>query len=350
VNALFPVNLATDIICDRYLEDEVFGEAMNRTALVLVGASHLRNLARFLETPELQIFDLTTPGWKISESNVTSKTAEIASLGDQISLENATIVLQLYDNSVFMVGGAGGTKSLPVRDDCGRYHINGELVVADKAGIKDLTSKLVPLIRALKGARKLFLALLSRYWLNPCCGDPDHLVNYRTEGFLPRLGAATGVLKDYIRDSLYTRHTSNFRVICPSKILGIGQRSSELPMDEARELAAEWGNDPVHPSGAAYEKIAAGILKDIGNADSRYTNPPRTANSLPKKPRLDLSLERDTWVRGCTATLPRRDTMRSMIKCPSVSSGSARGGNRRGRGGRGQHFRGGRFLRARRGN
>jgi hypothetical protein len=130
----------------------------------------------------------------------------------------------------------------------------------------------------------------------------------------------------------------------------MGQRSSELPMDEARELAAEWGNDPVHPSGIAYEKIAAGILKDIGNADSRYTNPPRTPNLLPKKPRLDLSLERDTWVSGCTAALPRRDTMRSMTKGPSVSFGSARGGNRRGRGGRGQHFRGGRFLKARRGN
>jgi hypothetical protein len=227
---------------------------MNHTALVLVSASHLRNLARFLETPEWQVYDLTTPGWKITESNVTSKTAEITWLGDQIALENATIILQLFDNSVFLVGGTGGTKSLPVRDECGRYHINGELVVADKAGVKDLTNKLVPLIHALKGARKLFLSPLSRYWLNLCCGDPDHLVNYRTEGFLPRLGTATGVLKDYIRDSLFTCHTSNFRVLCPSKILGIGQRTSELSMDDVRELAAEWGNDPVHPSRAAYRR------------------------------------------------------------------------------------------------
>jgi hypothetical protein len=29
---------------------------------------------------------------------VTSKTAEIVSLGDQIALENVTIILQLYDN------------------------------------------------------------------------------------------------------------------------------------------------------------------------------------------------------------------------------------------------------------
>jgi hypothetical protein len=121
-------------------------------------------------------------------------------------------------------------------------------------------------------------------------------------------------------------------------------------MDEARVLAAEWGNDPVHPSGAAYEKIAAGILKDIGNGDSRYTNPPRPANQLPKKPRLDLSLERDTWVRSCTAALPRRDTVRSTNKGPNVSAISSRGDNRRGRGVRGPQFRGGRFFRARRGH
>ncbi len=111
-------------------------------------------------------------------------------------------------------------------------------MVADKAGVKDLTNKLVPLILALSGAKKLFLSPMSRYWLNPCCGDPTHLVNYRVDGFLPRLGAATAVLKDFIRDSLYTRHTSNFRVLCPNKILGIGQLRSELPIEEARDLAA----------------------------------------------------------------------------------------------------------------
>jgi hypothetical protein len=337
VNALFPLNLATEFICDRFLEEEVFGETLNLTALVLVGASHLGNLARFLDTPEWQVYDLTTPGWKITESNVTAKTAEITSLGDQIALENATIILQLYDNSVFLVGGAGGTKSLPVRDDRGRYHINSELVVADKAGVKSLTNKLVPLIRALRGAKKLFLSPLSRYWLNPCCGDPAHLVNYRTEGFLPCLGSATGILKDYIRDSLFTRHTSNFRVLCPNKILGIGQRKSKLPIEDARDLAAEWGNDPVHPARVAYEKIATGILKDIGNGESRYTNPLGSATQQSKKPRLDLSLERDTWVRGCTAALQAHDTELSTIQGDRLHLGAnaPRGANRRGRGARG---------------
>jgi hypothetical protein len=62
-------------------------------------------LARFLDTPESQVFDLTTPGWKITEPNVLAKTAEIMNLSKQINLENATVILQLYDNSVYMVGG-----------------------------------------------------------------------------------------------------------------------------------------------------------------------------------------------------------------------------------------------------
>jgi hypothetical protein len=80
--------------------------------------------------------------------------------------------------------------SLPVRDSGGRYHINGELVIADKAGIKDLTSKLVPLIQALSGARKVFLAPLSRYWIDSCCEEPGHLSNYKMAGYLPLLGFA----------------------------------------------------------------------------------------------------------------------------------------------------------------
>jgi hypothetical protein len=267
-------------------------------------------MARLLDTSAWQVFDLTTPGWRISELSVKQKVAEIDTLGQTVELEKATVLLQLYDNSVFLVGGAGGTKSLPVRDSAGRYHIDGELVVADKAGIKDLTSKLVPLIRALSGARKVFLAPLSRYWIDPCCSEPGHLTNYKTTGYLQSLGTATGVLKEFIRDSLYTRHTSNFRVLCPNKILGIGQRRAELPIEDARELANLWGSDPVHPSNDAYRVVADGISRDIANPEARYTNPPKTVfkQQQAKKPRLDLSLERDAWVSGCTAALPRRDS------------------------------------------
>jgi hypothetical protein len=36
-------------------------------ALILVGVSHLKNLARFMTLTEWPIVDLTAPGWQISE-------------------------------------------------------------------------------------------------------------------------------------------------------------------------------------------------------------------------------------------------------------------------------------------
>jgi hypothetical protein len=307
MNNLFPLNLATDFVCDRFLEEDAFEETTNRTALVLVGASHLRNLARFLDTQEWQVHDLTTPGWRISDHAVEQKTQEIVNLSEHIDLEKSTVILQLFDNCVFMAGGAGGTKNLPVRGHDGKFHVIGELVVADKAGIKNLAGKLVPLLKALGGAKKLVLSPLSRYWLDPCCEDPTHVTNYKTVGYLPRLGSATSALKDFIRDSLYTRRIQNFRVVCPNKILGIGQRQNELPIEDARLLADLWGGDPVHPANAAYKVIAEGILKDINCSESRYTNPPKNKSQKPSVTKPDLSLARDPWVSGCTAALPRRD-------------------------------------------
>jgi hypothetical protein len=155
----------------------------------------------------------------------------------------------------------------------GTYHITGERVVADKAGIKDLSGKLVPLIQPLCGAKKLFLSPLSKYWLDPCCSNPDHLVNYKTPGYLSKLGTAISLLKEFVRYTLYTRHTSNFRVLCPNKILGIGQqRKSELPIEDARELAALWGPDLVHPAAPAYQVIVDSIAHDLANSESWYTN------------------------------------------------------------------------------
>ncbi len=52
MNNFFPLSQATDFVFYRFLEEEVFGETMNPTAMVLVGACHLRNLARLIDTTE----------------------------------------------------------------------------------------------------------------------------------------------------------------------------------------------------------------------------------------------------------------------------------------------------------
>ncbi len=167
--------------------------------------------------------------------------------------------------------------------------------------------QLSPLIQSLGGARKIFLTPLARYWVNPCCGDPSHVTNYRTTGFLPRLGSAVADLRDFIRDALFVKKVMNFRVLCPNKMIGVGQRKQESSDEEAAKTAALWGPNPVHPSSAAYRSMADCIMDDINNPEARYTNPAKFENNA-KRPRHDPSQDRASWVSGCSAALALRDS------------------------------------------
>jgi hypothetical protein len=78
--------------------------------------------------------------------------------------EDVTAVIQLLDNSVFQVGGPGGTHHLASADSCGICHIDGALHVADKPAVRDLVNKLTPHMKALgPTTKKVFLSPLTRY-------------------------------------------------------------------------------------------------------------------------------------------------------------------------------------------
>jgi hypothetical protein len=116
LNNLFPVNLCTDIVCDRYLdsENDVFlDEPTDRTDLVLIGASHLARIARHLDTEAWKITDLTKPGWRLSAESVAELITALKDTG--VVWDSATVILQLYDNSVYMVGGPGREKNCPAK-------------------------------------------------------------------------------------------------------------------------------------------------------------------------------------------------------------------------------------------
>ncbi len=294
-------------VCDRFMEEEVFDDsAMDRTNLVLISASHLANVARNINPEQWKTADLTRPGWRINSDTVSEMVDQVSELANRVNLVNATVVLQLFENSVYMVGGPGGEKRLPGRDRSGTF-IVGSLVVANKAAIKDLVNQLTPLFRVLGGSCKVILTLLARYLVAPCCSDPRHVVNYRSAGFLPKLGDAIAVLRDFIRDALFVKKIPNFRVLCPNRMIGVGQRRQEPSDEEAAKSAALWGPDPVHPISAAYCVIADSLETDIWNTEARYTNPARHHPSA-KKARYDPSQDRAGWVSGCLAALPRRDS------------------------------------------
>jgi hypothetical protein len=175
--------------------------------------------------------------------------------------------------------------------------------------VKETTALLSPLLKALGQAKKVFLAPLTRYWLKPCCDDPLHHLNFSAPTYLPALGATVFRLRDNIRDALYTRHCSNFRVVCTNKLIGIGPQLAQLGDDAAKEISQMWGSDPVHPSRAAYEALATAIDRDVLTDEVKYINAPKSHGySAAKKQKTDLCRSRQGWVLGCSTVVPRRDT------------------------------------------
>jgi hypothetical protein len=59
------------------------------------------------------------------------------------------------------------------------FHEDRPLLVAEKAGIRDLASHLIPLVKALGGVRKIFLTPLARYWPKPWCSDVNYHMNFK---------------------------------------------------------------------------------------------------------------------------------------------------------------------------
>jgi hypothetical protein len=321
LNEIYAAGLCENPIVDRFLEDDVFqSDDQPRHKLLLLGSSHLKRIAGSLDTDKFEVIDLCKAGFRVSEANVKALVAKLESELLVSDMDNLTILVQLLDNSVYQVGGPGGVRYLPEADQYGHYHITGTLQIADKAAVKDMVGILSPVIRAMGHARKIFLTPLARYWLKPCCSNPDHHTNYSSLHYLPALGSNIFRLRDHIRDALYTRRTSNFRVLCPNRMLGLGPA---LEDEKAREISDQWGSDAVHPLPAAYGTMASAIESDIADPSAKYINAPKSQTEPPaKKPKVDHSKLRQGWVDGCSAALPRRDTVSGP---PARNVGPARG-------------------------
>jgi hypothetical protein len=102
------MDLATDFICDRYMDSDVFDETMmDHTALILIGASHLRSIGRFFSQEDWRVIDLATPGWRISENSVKIKVEEIKNLAEDFDVKTSmccSCMITAYTWTAALVG------------------------------------------------------------------------------------------------------------------------------------------------------------------------------------------------------------------------------------------------------
>jgi hypothetical protein len=93
-------------VVDRHLDYEVFlPDIAGRRKLVLLRASHLGRIATHFDAVKWELFNLTTPGFRINEDSVAGLTSKIEAAKSDDLLFESVVIVQLYDNSVYQVRG-----------------------------------------------------------------------------------------------------------------------------------------------------------------------------------------------------------------------------------------------------
>ncbi len=100
-------------------------------------------------------------------------------------------------------------------------HVPGNLELLDGEPLKQVTAKLLPLLRAGGNHKKLIVALMHRYIAAPCCEDPNHIMNFSKPAFAMDMAASLANIRDQLRGMAYNKKITNYRVEFYVPILNI---------------------------------------------------------------------------------------------------------------------------------
>ena len=131
LNRKFDVNLDTNFSTSRDVEPSLDGSALEAMGnpYIIVGSSHVYRLAAALTQQGESVTCLASPFWRLTGENVatTSKSLEDAVRTNP----TAIVIFQMLDSSIYFSSSEEGEITLPKKAADGRYHVPGELVLAD---------------------------------------------------------------------------------------------------------------------------------------------------------------------------------------------------------------------------
>ena len=237
---------------------------------IVVGSRHAHRIAEALRAQGDTVNYLEDPTWRLTEENATilAKSLKTAVSNNP----TATVILQLYDSSIYYSSTGPGERSLPSRGQYGHYHVPGDLVMAEWPTFKQIFTSSLPLIRAGGKLKKILLSPLPRFIR--CCSGNGHLKNFRTREYVRAMGKTLAETDDWIRDLAFSKRILNFTVINTGTLVDL-----DSPTSKKKELAQWWGSDPVHMTQAGYAKLARNLTdridKTIEQEEAELDNQPK---------------------------------------------------------------------------
>ena len=246
------------------------------TKYIVVGSSHACHIVEALRAQGDTVTSLADPSWRLTEDS-----AELLAIQLRKAVaENpdSTVIFQLYDSCIYYSSTGPGERSLPRKGLDGKFHVPGDLVMADWPTFKQIFTPSIPLIRAAGKNPKTLLSPLPRYIMSRCCADKDHLKNFGTREYVRAMGKALAETDDWIRDLAYSKRIINFSVVNTATLVDL-----DSPTSKKKELIKWWGADPVHMTQAGYAKLVRNLSDRLEKAREQEEEDKKTANKSKRR-------------------------------------------------------------------
>jgi hypothetical protein len=241
-------------------------------SFLVVGSSHASKISAELAKHGHKTELIFEPNWKAFKNSGSILAEKVRERLSETAID--VLVFAVLDNSVFQVLTYSGEVIQARRDLEGSYHIDGELMVMAKSGQYSLFNSLKPLLETAKGKSAVLMSPFPRYVNRGCCEDSEHMPNREDPLAKQQLQDDVRQVAANYRDFLFTASMRYVKVLEPAAVL------------REMETADSWGDDPIHPTTAAYSRIATSIIRigDSGTSTPVGSKRPRSNSDVPVLP------------------------------------------------------------------
>jgi hypothetical protein len=224
------------------------------TTLIFIGASHMKRIVTNLEHTDMQIVDLTHPGWTLTEQNIAKIIEEVGKV-DQLG--TAIGIIDVMSNTAFRFENReDGTLSPPFKVD-GHYHMDGRVTTCTLETLHTLMSKAMPILDSIPGV-KICVPPLPRYLKTPCCDTEGHCEGITEGEYALDLMSKTLGLKRQMKDFMVQKGHSTVFVPDISKIVSSDANTTS---DIVEKFLTVTSVDGVHLNDDGYATLGSALLK-----------------------------------------------------------------------------------------
>ncbi len=292
LNEKFALQLDTCPCTDRSGHSAADSETESVIVIALAGSSHSSRLAGPLTDTYLRVVDVSVPGFRISEKSVELMVEDLTAALADLDDSKTVVLIQPFDNSIFFSCNSHGEKNLTKKGRDGKYHVEGELKLISKEDMKEIFLLLLPLIKAARGKKIIIMGPLPRYLLARCCASSSHLTNRTGEEYIDQMIQAIRDVYAWINNTIFMRRIKGVKVYNPTHALGFNDY--DVNIDSIIEL---WGEDPVHPTPAAYQVLA----KQAGGHGGRHDGGGHRSHPNPQQQQQEgcpqkRAAHREPWI------------------------------------------------------